>query len=79
MLQYNTLLIVQMLQILHYPDWIVLPKISIMIFSVAVIMLFLICWTPYHAQRIMFVVVTKTESWTKEIQRITEIIHAVSG
>lgn len=45
----------------------------------AVIICFLVCWTPYHVQRIMFVFVTKTESWTPKLFETAEILHLISG
>ena len=48
-------------------------------FSVAVIACFLICWTPYHVQRMMFVVLTRTDTWSSHLMKIQEILHIVSG
>ena len=48
-------------------------------FSVAVIACFLICWTPYHVQRMMFVILTRTDSWSSHLMKIQETLHIVSG
>ena len=48
-------------------------------FLVAVITCFLLCWTPYHVQRIMFIILTRTESWSPHLMRIQETLHIVSG
>ena len=48
-------------------------------FSVAVIACFLICWTPYHVQRMMFVVLTRTDTWSSHLMKIQETLHIVSG
>ena len=47
--------------------------------SVAVIACFLVCWTPYHVQRIIFLFTTLTESWSKRIASIQGTLHVVSG
>ena len=31
--------------------------------SVVVVVVFVVCWTPFHAQRLMFAVVTLKEKW----------------
>ena len=47
----------------------------------AVIACFLICWTPYHVQRMMFVILTRTNSWKSHpnLLKIQETLHLVSG
>merc|ERR1712141_631637 len=44
----------------------------------AVILCFLICWTPYHIQRIMFVVVNMKSGW-EQFHSLHETLHVVSG
>ena len=48
-------------------------------FSVAVIACFLICWTPFHVSRMMFVIATKTEKWNRALKEIQTVLHYVSG
>ena len=52
---------------------------NMQIILVAVIVCFLICWTPYHVQRIMFVIVTKKDLWNKDILNIQDSLHMVAG
>ena len=40
---------------------------------------FLICWTPFHVSRMMFVIATKTEKWNKALKEIQTVLHYVSG
>ena len=53
--------------------------VTLIYFSVAVIICFLICWTPYHVQRIMFVVVTKKDLWNERILDIQDTLHTIAG
>ena len=52
------------------------------LFSVAVIFCFLICWTPYHLQRIAFVIVN-SKHWFKvdstHIDKFQENVHILAG
>jgi len=52
---------------------------SIIRMQMAVIVCFLICWTPYHVQRIMFVVVTKKDLWNKRILDIQDTLHMIAA
>ena len=47
--------------------------------SEAVLVCFLICWTPYHVQRNMFVFVTKTEAWNRNLVDVQDTLHLVAG
>jgi hypothetical protein len=49
------------------------------IFLVAVIVCFLACWTPYHVQRMMFVFVTKADTWSPTLFEAQETLHVLSG
>ena len=70
--KYPTLLL-----IIIEPDNVSLIKY--IFFSVAVIICFLICWTPYHVQRIMFVIVTKKDLWNERILDIQDTLHTIAG
>ena len=48
-------------------------------FTVAVITCFLVCWTPYHAMRIMYVVTSITKTRTPELVETEETLHLLSG
>ena len=49
------------------------------IYAVAVIFCFLICWTPYHIQRMLYVFVAKTNYQNPKIVQIQEALHLASG
>ena len=46
--------------------------------SVAVIVCFLICWTPYHIERILFVIVNMKKK-LKKLHTLHETLHVMSG
>ena len=48
-------------------------------FPVAVLICFLVCWTPYHVQRLLFAIVTKTGAWNSRLFDIQETLHLISG
>ena len=47
--------------------------------SVAVVLVFFICWTPFHAQRLMFVIVTLQGEWTNANGQAHHILFLASG
>ena len=48
------------------------------IISVAVIVCFLVCWTPYHIERIVFVIANTRRKW-KTFHDLHETLHVISG
>ena len=49
------------------------------LFSVAVIVCFLICWTPYHALRIMFVITSKMGLRSQKLLEMEDTLYLISG
>ena len=47
--------------------------------SVAVIICFLICWTPYHALRIMFVITSKMGLRSQKLLEMEDTLYLISG
>lgn len=45
----------------------------------AVVLVFFICWTPFHAQRLMFVIVTLQGEWTHANGQAHHILFLASG
>ena len=48
-------------------------------FSVAVVVSFFLCWSPFHAQRLMFVLVTLLGRWDTHLATVQHHIFMVSG
>ena len=48
-------------------------------FSVVVVFAFFFCWTPFHTQRLMFVVVTLYGTWTPTLHSVQHILFTYSG
>ena len=49
-------------------------------FPVAVVLVFVVCWTPFHAQRLMFAVVTLQERWgDQDLGYIHHYLFVASG
>ncbi len=48
-------------------------------FSAAVVLVFFVCWTPFHAQRLMFVIVTLQGSWTTTNGFAHHVLFLASG
>jgi hypothetical protein len=49
------------------------------LFSAAVVLVFFVCWTPFHAQRLMFVIVTLQGSWTTTNGFAHHVLFLASG
>ena len=49
------------------------PILAVVVFS------FFFCWTPFHAQRLMFVFVTLKGEWSKSLTRAQHILFMISG
>ena len=47
--------------------------------SVAVVLVFFICWTPFHSQRLMFVIVTLQGKWNHANSQTHHILFLASG
>ena len=48
-------------------------------FAVAVVLVFFVCWTPFHAQRLMFVIVTLNNNWTASVGSAHHVLYLASG
>ena len=48
-------------------------------FSVAVVLVFFVCWTPFHAQRLMFVIVTLQGEWNPTNTMTHHYLYLFSG
>ena len=46
---------------------------------VVVVFAFFFCWTPFHTQRLMFVVVTLYGTWTPTLNSVQHILFTYSG
>lgn len=51
----------------------------LLIVTVAVVLVFFVCWTPFHAQRLMFVIVTLKGTWTKTTGIAHHVLFLASG
>ena len=47
--------------------------------SVVVVISFFVCWSPFHTQRLMFVIVTLYSDWSSTLVRAQHILFMVSG
>ena len=54
-------------------------QLSIWQFSVAVVLVFFVCWTPFHAQRLMFVIVTLQGEWNPTNTMTHHYLYLFSG
>lgn len=48
-------------------------------FLLVAVIIFFVCWTPYHLERVVFVFVTITKNWTPGMNKFQSILHLVSG
>ena len=48
-------------------------------FAVAVVICFFLCWSPYHAQRLLFAYLTLTGSWNSRNTHIHHYLYLSSG
>ncbi|KAK4304566.1 hypothetical protein Pmani_023446 [Petrolisthes manimaculis] len=46
---------------------------------VAVVVAFFLCWAPFHAQRLMFVIVTSNNSWTDKLLSVNTKLFVFTG
>ena len=46
---------------------------------VAVVFAFFFCWSPFHTQRLMFVLVTLYGEWTETLKSVQHILFTISG
>ena len=44
-----------------------------------VFVIFLLCWTPHHVDRIMYIIITMTSSWTDATANAQEWVHLIAG
>ena len=49
------------------------------LFAVAVFVCFIICWTPYHVHRLLYVMAKKFDFWTTQMQDVQKVLHLLSG
>lgn len=54
-------------------------KMLLLFIPAAVVLVFFVCWTPFHAQRLMFVIVTLQGSWTKANGFAHHVLFLASG
>ena len=55
-------------------------RISSVCPAVAVVIVFFLCWAPFHAQRLLFTYGTVWDDWTSETLRlVNEWIFYVAG
>ncbi|KAK3877957.1 hypothetical protein Pcinc_017359 [Petrolisthes cinctipes] len=47
--------------------------------TVAVVVAFFLCWAPFHAQRLMFVIVTSNNSWTEQLLSVNTKLFLFTG
>ncbi|RWS06514.1 alpha-1B adrenergic receptor-like protein, partial [Dinothrombium tinctorium] len=45
----------------------------------AIVIAFTICWTPFHAQRLLFIYASLHTEWPEELRRINGIFFLVAG
>ena len=56
------------------------PKIhDFIFFSVALIVTFLFCWLPYHIDRVVYLILTWTDSWTDTRHEFMNHYYLISG
>ncbi|XP_042243363.1 neuropeptides capa receptor-like [Homarus americanus] len=46
---------------------------------VAVVVAFFVCWAPFHAQRLMFVIVTSYGKWTAHLRSVNTKLYYFTG
>ncbi|XP_069985397.1 neuromedin-U receptor 2 isoform X1 [Penaeus vannamei] len=46
---------------------------------VAVVVVFFLCWAPFHAQRLMFVIVTSYGEWTPHLRTVNANLYYFTG
>ena len=51
----------------------------IIVFPVAVVIAFFVCWAPYHTQRLMFVYVTLYGQWTDNLKFVNQHLFYFAG
>ena len=44
-----------------------------------VFVIFLLCWTPHHVDRIMYIIITMTSSWSGATANAQEWVHLIAG
>lgn len=49
------------------------------LFLVVVVLVFFLCWTPFHAQRLLFVVVTLRGGWNRHTGYAHYVLYLASG
>ncbi|XP_063587763.1 pyrokinin-1 receptor-like [Penaeus indicus] len=47
--------------------------------TVAVVVVFFLCWAPFHAQRLMFVIVTSYGEWTPHLRTVNANLYYFTG
>lgn len=56
--------------------WLLSLSHSSLFFSVVLVLVFAICWTPFHIDRLFFSFV---EEWNESLAAVFNLIHVVSG
>ena len=52
---------------------------NICFFLGIVFVIFLLCWTPHHVDRIMYIIITMTSSWSGATANAQEWVHLIAG
>lgn len=47
--------------------------------TVAVVVAFFLCWAPFHAQRLMFGIITSKDQWTDTLRSINTQLYCFTG
>jgi hypothetical protein len=46
---------------------------------VAIVIVFTICWTPFHAQRLLFLYVSLYAEWTDHLRQVNQVLFLSAG
>ena len=46
---------------------------------VAIVAVFFLCWTPFHAQRLLFMWITLYGAWSDQLMNVHYVLFIISG